>query len=1224
MASLKPLILIFQLVAQPSATPATPDLNTVIVGPAYDVLDFPDDGDQTLLGSAYGQLEADTAYAPPISGSDAVTVLDGGYPGQSAGARVDHASVKMTLRTPRVILGSTYLSSGVAPVLGSQVTTTASDRTLITFTSVTTSLVAAGVQPGDRLILSSQNGQTFVGTIASVGEPNGDGLIPSGNESILRITQQLPTPDSAASGTITAVAESALIGSFPTGSITIPAGGGGVLGDGDTFTISDGVNGPKVFEFDSGGGVVSGHIPVPFTSGDSRATVVTSVITAINGVTPFLVSASPGGTGIVALRNTKCSLAGNAAITETVADPGFLVSGMTGGANEGETFTLNDGMNSATVFEFDRDGSVAGGRTPVTITSGMTAAQVRDAMVTAINGVGAGLRITAAPGSGSTLTLTNDLPGTAGNQSILESVGDSGFTASGMSGGTITSTGWAYGALGEARIERTLATQELNDPTHVRVVFPEPASDKLVVKGGLTLSVSLTPRPTVSTPSPSTSTVTRSVSYTQMYVSYRALRQDLQGVRSAVPTDQQTVNGIPTVRGIGKIDARNPLAVGVKLALDNGGNVPIYFYGVSADDSTGFSNARARMAARSDLYCFVNLTQDLNIHAAFKAAFEQQASPDYARERGVLQRFRVALGSVNLPTALTVYEGSISGVSQSVESAVSNLYRTVSISSASTGSVGVRSVLPGDTVTIGLPRTGASSWQNRRGNHKVGHVNSSVNYPNSGDPSAIEVIPGTSRWDDANAAVSEDIEIVVKGPDGTVKMSNLSRLDVTTGSGGTEGTIRYAMIVPTVVGGPYTIAYAAGASLSIAIVGFAITITVGSSTTHAQVAAAVNAHATLSALMSATVTSGGTQIVDSGTQSPSGPASILPISGSATAEVVLNDALYNQLEDATGSLLRAGVRAGDVLEIPLDPNDYSPTAFSGRVLSYPVATTLNENRLRIANGFDDGADLARELPHFFSRDLPDRYIDNSTPNAISYRVRRTLSTGDQALALVSIAQSVRSKRLTLMWPNLVGVSDLRDGSLPRTTPTVRTLAGYLPSYYLACAVGGVIAGTPAQMGLTNGTFIGIDRLKNAGDYFQEEELSTISDGGFFVCTQEVEGALPECIHQLTTDPTTLETGELSVVKNVDYLSIFYQQLLKSFLGQYNNIPEALNEIYRAVQDNTLLLVGKFIQRIGPPLLSGSIVSLAPSAAAADTAEMVFSAKVARPLNNIAFHLVVQG
>jgi hypothetical protein len=424
-----------------------------------------------------------------------------------------------------------------------------------------------------------------------------------------------------------------------------------------------------------------------------------------------------------------------------------------------------------------------------------------------------------------------------------------------------------------------------------------------------------------------------------------------------------------------------------------------------------------------------------------------------------MQRFRIALGSVSLPVAQTVYSGSISGVAQTVGSAVTNLYRTLSIDATSTGSVGVRSVVPGDSVTVGLIRTGTTAWQNRRGTHRVGHVNSSVNYPNASDPSSVEVLPGTSRWDDTATAGADDIELLIRGPDGTVKVSNLARADVSTGSGGTLGTIRYAMLAPTVTGGPYTITYVAGSSLTITVVGFTVTITVGGSTTHAQVAAAVAAHATLSALMNAVVTAGGTNIVDPVTQSPVAPTSILPVTGSCIAQVVLNDALFNQLEDNSAAFLQAGVRAGDRVEIPLDPNDYGPTAFTGRVLSFPIATTLNENRFRIANGFDDAPDLARELPHYFARDFQDRYIDNTAPNAIAYRVRRTLTTGDQALALVAIAQSVRSKRLTLVWPDLVGVADLRDGSLVRSLPTVRTLAGYLPAYYLACAVAGVIAAT---------------------------------------------------------------------------------------------------------------------------------------------------------------------
>jgi len=1115
--SLKPLITVYQEIAQPSATPVTPILATVVVGPAYDVRDYPDDAADILLTDTYGRLESGNDYSPPSTGTDAVTVLDGAYPAQSAGARVDHASVAVTLKTPRVILGSTSLGGGVAPVLGTGVTTSTSDRSLVTFNSPTANLLQAGVQPGDRVVLTSTTGQEFVGTVASVGEPNAAGLVPSGNESLLRLTAQLPAANVAA-----------------TGSITIPPGGGAALIDGETFTLNDGVNAATVFEFNSGGGVTGAHVAVAFTGGDSQATV-------------------------------------------------------------------------------------------------------RTAAIAAINGVGGGLRITASPHTtAGVISLVNDVPGEAGNQTVSDTVADGAFTHTGMAGGTSSSTQWAYDATGECRVERVLSTQRLSDPSRTFLVFPEPGSDKLTVRGGISVPVSITPARSVSAPSPSASTVQRTLSYAELYLSYVALRQDLQNLGTAVPSDEQTVNGLPVIRGVGKIDARNPLAVGLKLALNNGGNVPIRYYGVSSQDSTGYANARARLAARNDLYCFVNLTQDLNVHAAFKTAFVQQASPTYSRDKGVRQRFRIALGSIPMPTEQTVYEGSISAVSSVVGSAQTGKFRTLSIAAASTGSapgtgaaedIDFTQILPGDTVTIGLSADATSAWQNRRGTHRVGHVNSSQDFPNTADPAALELVPGSSRWDDTAGASADDIEVLVRAPDGTVKFSSTAASEVSTGGGGTLGTILYSMLLPTVVGGPYTVRYVASGSANhtvvVTLAGFAITVTAGSLATHTEVAAAVNAHPGVSAILTATVTAGGAQVMVPASQDPAAPAAIVPGSGVCTATVALNDALFNQLDDDSATFLQAGVKAGDLVEIPLDPNNYDPTAYSGRMLTYRVGSVQNENRLRIFNGVDDGADAAEELPHYFNRDLPGRYLDNTAPNAINYRVRRTLTSLDRALALIAIAQSVRSARLTLMWPDLVGVSELADGGLARSIASVRTLAGLVPSYYLACAVGGVIAGTPAQMGLTGGSFIGFDRLANTTDVFSEEELSLISDGGYFLCTQEVEGALPQCEHQLTTDPSALETGELSMVKNIDYLSINYSELLRGFLRQYNNIPEALGEIYRSVVDNTNLLKGQYIAKIGAPLLEGTITSLAQSEFAADTVELFFDAKIAVPLNNIGFHLVVR-
>lgn len=140
-----------------------------------------------------------------------------------------------------------------------------------------------------------------------------------------------------------------------TGTITVIAGG--VLVDGETFTIDDGINTPTVFEFDSGGGVSGSNVAVPFTGADSAATVKASVISAINGVgSTLLVTASDGGGAVVNLTHDRSGTVGNNAVTDTVSNVGFITTGLSGGAGDvkvlsqagGETPTETAAVNGGT------------------------------------------------------------------------------------------------------------------------------------------------------------------------------------------------------------------------------------------------------------------------------------------------------------------------------------------------------------------------------------------------------------------------------------------------------------------------------------------------------------------------------------------------------------------------------------------------------------------------------------------------------------------------------------------------------------------------------------------------------------------------------------------------------------------------------------------------------------------------------------------------------------
>lgn len=1208
----RPLVTVYQEIAQPSSTPTTPDLHTIILGPCYDIKDYPDDAAETLLEPAYGSLEqpagGGSAYAPPVAGSNAVTI--NAYPGQSPGSVVDHASVRLFLQTPRVVLGSTQV--GVAPSLGSNVTTSESDRTLVLFPGG--DVIARAIRPGDRVILTSSRGtQTAVRTVATVGEPNASGL--STGSTQLRLTQALPTPDTKATGRLTAVAASNLIGSFATGTLTVVAGS--ALVDGETFTLDDGVNPATVFEYNSAGGVTGSNVLIAFTGGDSSGTVKTATIAAINGVGASLrMTASPGAGDVINLAADRCLTAGNVAITDTVADAGFTHTGMTGGANEGETFTINDGTNPATTFEFDRDGVVSGSNVAVTINPGMTATQVRDAMVTAINGVGAGLLVTAAPSGTAYVDVTADVGGAEANNAITETVANAGFVVTGLTGGANPSTSWAYNASGEARVERVLATQELVDASRSYITFPEPGSDVLVLKGGVSLTISLTPHPSTSTPTPSSSNVACALSYARLYIAYRALRQDLLEPASVTIDDVTSRAGISSIRNVGRIDARNPLAAGLNVALQNAGRAPIWYVGVPSQDADGYTVARAAIEARRDFHCVIPMTLDPAVGAAENANVSNIADPNAALRDGVVQKFRAVLMSGSLPTATTIADGTINGVAQQPGTSTGR-YRTISLANGS--AVDVTGVLPGDTVVFGLPSTGApSGWQNRRGSHLVAHVNNNHADTNPAYPandSVFEIEPGTSRWDDSAGTGAGDIEVVIKAPDGTVKVSKLGSLTVTVNS----GNVLWAMRNPTTVGGPYTVTYTAGSAPAVSVVGFVITVTyVNGVTTHTDVAAMVAAHPVLSGIVTATAGGTASNPINAG----SGPAAIEVQSGGCTAEVVVNDNLFDRLEDTSATFLTSNVRAGDTIEIPIDVNNYAASAFDGRVLTFRVAQVLNEQRLLIQNGRDDGASAANELPHYYMRDYANRVVDNTAPNAIRYRIRRALAKDDQVVALTSYAQGYRNKRMTLVWPGEVEVSNLLDGSLPRTSPAVRAPAGWQPGYYAACMIGGALAGLPPHHGLTNLGFAGIKRLRYSSGYFSETQLTRLSDGGWFVLIQRRPTDLPSCLHQLTTDTAAVETGELSVVRTVDFVSMFLQGILEEYLGQYNVLPETSNEMFRALTDGIENLKSRRTAKIGAPLTDGSVTQIKVADFAKDRYQVYVSAQVPGPLNNVDLHVVV--
>jgi len=119
------------------------------------------------------------------------------------------------------------------------------------------------------------------------------------------------------------------------------------------------------------------------------------------------------------------------AVPASSAASGQIVAVAKANLIDTETFTLDDGVNAAQEFEFDVDGGgISGGGVQVDVSGDTSAIDVATRMVSAINGVGAGLALTAsnAGGTSATVTIVNDTPGTHGNVTTwAETVADAGF-----------------------------------------------------------------------------------------------------------------------------------------------------------------------------------------------------------------------------------------------------------------------------------------------------------------------------------------------------------------------------------------------------------------------------------------------------------------------------------------------------------------------------------------------------------------------------------------------------------------------------------------------------------------------------------------------------------------------------------------------------------------------------------------------------------------------------
>ena len=713
----------------------------------------------------------------------------------------------------------------------------------------------------------------------------------------------------------------------------------------------------------------------------------------------------------------------------------------------------------------------------------------------------------------------------------------------------IPATGWTPGGAHLWRIER-----QVNDAI-IDASFYDVNGNAIHINGSITLTVS--------------GQGAKFVSYAKAYVQYRSLRQDLQELNTVASTDEITAN-------IGRLDERNPLAVGVFVARQNT-TTPVQYVGVPTDDLVGYTAIRDDIASRTDIYAIVPLTDDPLVIAMWNTDCVGLALPDEVHGRP--QKFRVVIGTGTLPLVKNITDPAIAGEAVVETGSAPTTSSRLIIPGAT---LVVNAVVPGDILTISEDDAGSGTPTtfSLNGNYTVSAVISETVVDIVGTFTGVRTLDTGAKF-------------AVTGPGGSPVRRAAS---TATSAASTVATINKltipgaTLVANNVIPGDIlTVALDAAGTPADPVLNGTYTIAQVLSDTELQIDGAFKGKAkTLDVLATY------------GIASPTGAVRRTAAVGTSAGTTATCPDLYLILKDLTATFITSGVIPTDRIQIPVNP---SSTDFTN-VVSYVVEEVLSNNRLLVVNDGPNTSTLETELPHGVKR-IGGALVDI---DALHYQVVRTLSKDGQATQLVALAQSFNSRRTVLAWPDVVDVGGVVNGSGQ-------------PGYYLACAIGGMTAGLPSHQGFTYLGIAGISRIYHSNTYFSDSQLTDISNGGWYVFAQQTPTTLPYTIHQLTTDPSTLESGEFSVVKNYDFVSLFFTDILSVFLGTYNVNNDTLTLIRQALEIGGETLLLRTYAKIGSPLTAFSIIDLGVSPIYGDRVVTHLSIGLPKPLNNIELHLV---
>lgn len=192
--------------------------------------------------------------------------------------------------------------------------------------------------------------------------------------------------------------------------------------------------------------------------------------------------------------------------------------------------------------------------------------------------------------------------------------------------------------------------------------------------------------------------------------------------------------------------------------------------------------------------------------------------------------------------------------------------------------------------------------------------------------------------------------------------------------------------------------------------------------------------------------------------------------------------------------------------------------------------------------------------------FPDPIVDR--PFSVFVRGAELADRTEEAIAYAAIPGGYRNRRMIFVTPD-------------EARATIDGLEQAIDGFYICSALAGATAAKHPSSPMTEVGVRGFTGLIGATDRYGEIQYKIMDGGGLWNMYQEQAGQAIKTRHQLTSDVTTIEKREFSILTALDFVAKFLRGGLRNFIGRFNITANLLSSI-----STTLEGLGAFLTQQG--------------------------------------------